>query len=140
MSVLYSRGKVDVPVRIRVAQQQVETQIPDFLNGMHCTLEAPYLYGLGQFTTASLGDIEKVEFNPKSILKAALLSNANSILLIHNHPTGDSKPSKDDIKATQLVEMACKIVGIKMFNHIVIGHDSYYSIVGNEEFKYRKDL
>lgn len=92
------------------------------------------------FTTASLGDIEKVEFNPKSILKAALLSNANSILLIHNHPTGDSKPSKDDIEATQLVEMACKIVGIKMFDHIVIGHDSYYSIVGNEEFKYRKDL
>ena len=41
---------------------------------------------------------------------------------------------------TQLVEMACEIVGIKMFDHIVIGHDSYYSIVGNEEFKYRKDL
>lgn len=91
------------------------------------------------FVTVTLGDVEKVEFNPKPVLKAALLSNAYSVLLIHNHPTGDCMPSTDDLEATRFMEMACEIVGIKMFDHIVIGHDGYYSIVGNEKFEYGED-
>ena len=74
--------------------------------------------GGGNFVTASM----------KSILNEAVKIEAAKIILIHNHPTGDPTPSRQDIKFTQNVEQASNILGIQLLDHIVIGNTNYVSI------------
>ena len=64
----------------------------------------------------------------KSVLNEAVKIEASKIILIHNHPTGDPTPSLQDIKFTQNVEQASKILGIQLLDHIVIGNTNYVSI------------
>ena len=64
----------------------------------------------------------------KSVLNEAVKIEAAKIILIHNHPSGDSTPSKADIEFTEKVEQASKILGIQLLDHIVIGNNNYTSI------------
>ena len=63
-----------------------------------------------------------------AILNEAVKIEAAKIILIHNHPTGDPTPSKQDIVFTQNVEQASNILGIQLLDHIVIGNRNYVSI------------
>ena len=63
----------------------------------------------------------------KSVFTRAMLCNANSIIVAHNHPSGDTHPSRDDINITRTLEKAGEILDIKLQDHIIIGDDSYYS-------------
>ena len=53
---------------------------------------------------------------------------APKIILIHNHPSGESKPSKADIEFTEKLEKAAEILGILLLDHIIIGYNQYTSI------------
>ena len=63
----------------------------------------------------------------KSVFTRAMLCNANSIIVAHNHPSGDAHPSRDDVNITRTLEKAGEILDIKLQDHIIIGEDSYYS-------------
>ena len=63
----------------------------------------------------------------KSVFTRAMLCNANSIIVAHNHPSGDAHPSRDDVNITRTLEKAGEILDIKLQDHIIIGDDSYYS-------------
>lgn len=63
----------------------------------------------------------------KSVFTRAMLCNANSIIVAHNHPSGDAHPSRDDVSITRTLEKAGEILDIKLQDHIIIGEDSYYS-------------
>ena len=67
------------------------------------------------------------------ILKEAVKIEASKIILIHNHPTGDPTPSKQDIEFTEKVEQASKLLGIQLLDHIVIGNANYESIFSQRE-------
>ncbi len=71
----------------------------------------------------SMGSISASIVDPKEIIKEATLRSASSIILVHNHPSGDAEPSPDDIETTKLVMQACEIVGIKVLDHIIIGRN-----------------
>lgn len=62
------------------------------------------------------------------IIRPALLCNAVGIIMAHNHPSGDCNPSKDDLVVTERINDACKIMGINLLDHIIIGNNKYYSI------------
>lgn len=79
--------------------------------------------GGGNFVTATI----------KSVLNEAVKIEAAKIILIHNHPAGDPTPSKQDIKFTENVEQATKILGIQLLDHIVIGNTNYVSIFTQRE-------
>ena len=64
----------------------------------------------------------------KSVLNEAVKIEACKIILIHNHPSGDPTPSKKDFEFTENVEKACKVLGIQLLDHIVIGDMRYFSI------------
>ena len=68
--------------------------------------------------------------NPKEIFSRLCLCGAVSFIIIHNHPSGDSKPSEDDMKVTKRLKECANLMGIKMLDHIIIG-DTYYSIYEN---------
>ena len=65
--------------------------------------------------------------DPKKIFKMALDSNASSIILAHNHPSNNLKPSQNDIDLTKKLKGAGKLLDVEVLDHLIIGNDSYYS-------------
>ena len=67
----------------------------------------------------------------KDIMKKVLLSNADRLILVHNHPSGDSTPSDQDNIFTKQINKACKILDVKLLDHIIVGK-KYFSYYENE--------
>ncbi|SNB45488.1 DNA repair protein RadC [Geobacter sp. DSM 9736] len=74
----------------------------------------------------SIGSLNQCVVHPREVFKTACLSNAAAILLIHNHPSGDPTPSREDMEITRRLTEAGELLGIKVLDHIIIG-DSYTS-------------
>lgn len=74
-----------------------------------------------------IGENDHVAVSVKSIAKKALLLHATSIILLHNHPTGDLRASTSDIKTTNEISAALKNLGIRIFDHLIIGPQGHYS-------------
>ncbi|MBU0599707.1 DNA repair protein RadC [bacterium] len=77
----------------------------------------------------SKGSIDASIVDPREIIKEATCCSASSIILVHNHPSGETEPSAEDTKITNTIIDACKLVGIKVLDHIIIGRnkEDYYS-------------
>ena len=75
----------------------------------------------------SHGNVNSSIVGTREIFQKALLANAVSIILMHNHPSGDPSPSREDIEVTRRISEAGKILGIQVLDHIIIG-DSYSSL------------
>ena len=75
----------------------------------------------------SIGGINSTSFDFRKVLKWAFKLNAVSIVLVHNHPTGDPVPSKQDIEATKLAVKSAGMFDIQVIDHIIIGEKKYYS-------------
>jgi len=80
----------------------------------------------------SKGGMNSAIVEPKEILQEAIKSGIPKIILVHNHPSGDSTPSKADIDLTKRLYSAAKILGIQFLDHIVIGDRCYTSIFSAE--------
>lgn len=74
----------------------------------------------------SVGSLNQSIVHPREVFKTALLSSAAAILLLHNHPTGDPTPSREDLEITRRITEAGDLLGIKVLDHIIIG-ESYLS-------------
>ncbi len=83
-----------------------------------------YLLG---FNVVSVGSLTASLVHPREVFKPAVLSNAASVLLTHNHPSGDPDPSPDDIEITKRIKEGGEILGIRVLDHVVIGEGRYYS-------------
>ena len=64
---------------------------------------------------------------PAEILKAAILSNALRIVLVHNHPSGTLEPSPEDQEFTQAVRQACELMGIDLYDHLIVTDKGFCS-------------
>jgi len=80
------------------------------------------------YETIFKGTIHQTLIHPRELFKTAIKLSAAAVIFVHNHPTGDSTPSKADIEATEGLKDASRIVGIDLIDHIVIGKKEYYSI------------
>ncbi len=65
--------------------------------------------------------------HPREIFQFALLANACSIMIAHNHPSGKTEPSREDDDITLRLSKASQIMGIKLLDHVIVGDDGYYS-------------
>ena len=74
-----------------------------------------------------IGTIDSSLVNIRGIMQRALLCNASRIMVAHNHPSGDSSPSREDKKSTMKIKEACNLMGISLLDHIIIGEDEYFS-------------
>ncbi len=77
--------------------------------------------------TISIGCLNSAMVHPREVYKAAALNNAASIILLHNHPSGDTTPSREDMKMTKRLVEAGEIMGITVLDHLIIGEDEYTS-------------
>lgn len=77
----------------------------------------------------SVGTLNSSLVHPREVFKTAILSNAASIILFHNHPSGDPEPSQEDINITTRIKDAGGILGIELLDHIIIGsNDTFLSL------------
>ena len=76
----------------------------------------------------SLGTVNSSIADPREIFMTAIKKNGVAIILIHNHPSGDPTPSREDILTTDRIEKAGKLLGIELNDHIIIGQNTYISM------------
>ena len=69
---------------------------------------------------------------PREVFKGAILHNATSLILAHNHPSGNTAPSREDIATTERVAKSGKILGIDLLDHIIVGTDGNYRSLKEE--------
>ncbi len=77
------------------------------------------------------GTVDHTPVYPREVVKRALELSASSLILVHNHPSGDATPSKADISMTSGIAKAADPLGIKVLDHIVIGKHSHFSFKSN---------
>jgi DNA repair protein RadC len=77
----------------------------------------------------AVGSLTSSIVHPREVFKSALLSSCASIAFVHNHPSDDPNPSSDDFHITKKLQEAGKIIGIPVLDHVIIGSDSYISMM-----------
>jgi DNA repair protein RadC len=80
------------------------------------------------FDRVSIGSLNQSIIQNRELFKTACISSAAAILVLHNHPTGDPTPSREDLDVTRRIKEAGDLLGIKLLDHIIIG-ESYVSFV-----------
>jgi len=66
--------------------------------------------------------------HPREVLKTVLLANGVSIILVHNHPSGDPTPSEEDVAITERIKAAAELMGIRLLDHVVLGDGHFRSL------------
>lgn len=77
------------------------------------------------------GTLDKVAIYPREIVKECITKSASAVIMIHNHPSGEAKPSADDISLTEKVSMALNTVGAVLHDHVIVAQDKHYSFRAN---------
>jgi DNA repair protein RadC len=78
--------------------------------------------------TISEGTLEASIVHPREVFREALLEPATGVILIHNHPSGNPSPSEEDLRVTKQLVGAGKLLGIKVYDHIILAGESYRSL------------
>lgn len=81
----------------------------------------------GHYTVAG-GTLDSVLIHPREIFRLAIIAAASSVVLMHNHPSGEPLPSDSDVKVTRDLIVVGKLVKINVLDHIIVGHDCYCSL------------
>lgn len=88
------------------------------------------------FSICSMGTIDQSVARPADLFKAAILSNANSMIVLHNHPSGNLEPSRADINVTKRLIKAGDILDIQVLDHVIVAPDSsYYSLRDHDKYQ-----
>ncbi len=77
----------------------------------------------------SVGSLNQCVVHVREVFKSAVLSSAAAVLLIHNHPSGDPEPSREDREITRRLKDAGDLLGIPVLDHVIVGEDGYLSFV-----------
>ncbi|MFV9510876.1 RadC family protein [Tepidibacillus sp. LV47] len=78
--------------------------------------------------TISIGSLNASIVHPREVFKPAIKKSASAIIVAHNHPSGDPSPSREDIEITKRLYQAGELLGIDVFDHVIIGEDQYFSM------------
>lgn len=84
--------------------------------------------GVRKIETISIGTLNSSLVHPREVFKPAIKEASSAIILVHNHPSGDPTPSKEDIEITKRIISAGEIIGIGVFDHVIIGDARYISL------------
>jgi len=85
-------------------------------------------------TTVFVGTLDSSLVHPREVFKEALRRTAKSIILVHNHPSGNPEPSKDDLEITKRISQSGQVLGIEMLDHIIIGDGEFISMKEKDLF------
>ncbi len=78
--------------------------------------------------TISVGTLNASLVHPREVFEPAIIHSAAQIIVAHNHPSGSSKPSNDDLEVTKRLKEAGRILGIEVMDHVIVTNDSFFSM------------
>lgn len=79
------------------------------------------------YSVIGIGTIDQAIAHPRDLFQRALLTNSASILIAHNHPSGNPSPSENDKNLTKRIKNGCELFGLTLLDHIIVGNSDYYS-------------
>jgi len=121
---LYEGQRLTAPNQIRAAFQELlgdadrEYFLAFMLDGKN---------RISSCNVVSVGSLNQAIVHPREVFKAAILSNAAAIIVAHNHPSGDTSPSREDREITRRLKEAGDMIGIRVLDHIILGESGYLS-------------
>lgn len=80
------------------------------------------------YKTISIGSLTASIVHPREVYKTAIQKSAHSIIVVHNHPSGDPSPSREDLQITERLKKVGEVIGIPLLDHIIIGDGIYKSL------------
>lgn len=80
------------------------------------------------YNVVSVGTANSAPIHPREVFQPAILAGAVSIVLCHNHPSGNVEPSREDITVTKMLVEASKYLGIKLLDHVIVGETRHHSM------------
>lgn len=80
----------------------------------------------------AIGSLNATMVHPREVFKAAILLNAAAVVLVHNHPSGETEPSDEDITITKTLKACGELLGIEVMDHVIVGGEGWKSIVESE--------
>jgi len=122
-----SRGKVVIKTPEDVLVQ-VKSRLKNKKKEHFITLLLDTRNQLIRVTTISIGSLDSSIVHPREVYKEAIANSTASVIFVHNHPSGDPRPSEDDIKMTKRLVEAGKIMGIEVLDHIILADDTHMSM------------
>ena len=134
---LIREGTSDEVIRINKPLDAYELVKDELVNSdreMLLSIMLTVKYDLIGVETVSIGSITASTTTPRDIFKSAILANAVSIIVCHNHPSGELVPSDEDIKITKQLIAAGELLGIKVLDHLIVSNQGYKSLRDYHEF------
>lgn len=147
--------KTPKSIRIKVIKPVFQTvkireNLPDYLTNNQALSSSRVVYDLFQFLAneskehfisvhldsknkilcvelVSTGSLNASVVHPREVFKSCLLSSCAAILVLHNHPSGDPEPSREDLEITTRLKSAAELLGIRMLDHVIVGNGRYVS-------------
>lgn len=128
----YSRRKVKddllnkpvrTPRRIYELFREMQNEAREKLVCIHLNVKKEILY----YEIVSIGTAHETLTDPSEIFKGAIVVRADSIILVHNHPSGNPEPSPEDLRVADEVLKAGKVLKIELADFIIIGDNKYFS-------------
>ena len=109
-------------VRAKIGAWPHESYMLIYLNARQCMINYEIL---------TEGTVDRVFFYKRNAVEAALRNQATAVILVHNHPSGECRPSREDIAATEMLCDALDAVGIKLNDHLIVSKDNCFSFAGH---------
>ena len=147
MNIDYTVGEVELSYKPKFQKQHkvVSSEdaykylLPTYKEGTICYKEYFKVLFLNQanqvlgYTLISEGGITETSVDIRIILQAALLTNSVALVLAHNHPSGNPRPSRQDMEITKQVKEAAKLMRITVIDHLILTDAGYYSFADEGE-------
>jgi DNA repair protein RadC len=116
---------LDMPSKAATLLQQYSAGLPQEHFCVCCLNTRNRVIGV---STVYIGTVDELHIRPAEVFRPAITLNAKSIIVAHNHPSGDPTPSPEDVALTRTLGSAGEILGIELLDHIVVGDDRTYSL------------
>ncbi|WP_410542330.1 JAB domain-containing protein [Wolbachia endosymbiont of Tetranychus urticae] len=121
LPVIENQKKLIEYLKVTIAQSTVESFLVIYLNKRSRIIDE-YLQE---------GTINKSPLYPREIIKRGLLVGATAMIIAHNHPGGNVKPSQHDISVTKTLSLACSSMDIELIDHLIVTEKNYFSFLEN---------
>ncbi|HMJ14165.1 MAG TPA: JAB domain-containing protein [Polyangiaceae bacterium] len=130
--IVYRTRNVDAPSRTVASSEDVYRLVPELLHRAHESLVVLLLdirrQVIGKHEVAR-GNTATCPVEGSAVFRAAVVANASAIILVHNHPSGVSEPSAEDLELTKRLQEGGKLLGVAVLDHVIVTPDGYYSML-----------
>lgn len=130
--VYYVKNKNNIQISTSISVYETfRSEFDNLKQEKFCALYLDTKKNIISFKTIFKGTLDNSVVHPREVFREAILLSAAGVIVMHNHPSGDTTPSVNDIEITNSLIYAGNMIGIKLVDHIIFGKDKFYSFFEN---------